>query len=129
MSDREAQCRFEVTAVAVEALDALRAEHGDLVLHLPGGAEEAGSPVCLPVGELRIGSRDVFLGEVHGVEVHEQASRPGPHHRAGWTVTLDLVRGFPPSFSLRPGDGMRFAIRDTKPAEAAARGAQPDPVR
>jgi uncharacterized protein len=109
---REALCAITVSDAAAEALAALRAEHGDLVLHLPGGAEDAGSPVCLVRDELRLGSRDVYLGSVHGVEMYEQASLPGAHYRAGWTIALDLVPGYAPGFSLRPGDGLRFAITD-----------------
>lgn len=115
-SGREPACRIEATDAAVGALDALRAEHGDIVLHVPGGAEDAGTPMCFPAGELRIGSRDIFLGRVHGVDVYEQLSRPGHHHRAGWVVSLDVVPGMSTGFSLRPGEGMRFAIRDSLPS-------------
>jgi uncharacterized protein len=112
LDPREPQCRIEAADAAVAALDRLRVEHGDVLLHLPGGAEDAGTPTCLPVGELRIGAADVYLGSVHGVDVYEQRSLPGRHYRTGWVVSLDLVPGMPPGFSLRPGDGMRFAIRD-----------------
>jgi uncharacterized protein len=115
MTEREPVCRIEATGAAAAALDRLRAEHGELILHLPGGAEDAGTPTCLPAGELRIGAQDVFLGRVHGVEVYEQRSLPGAHFRTGWVVLLDLVPGIPPGFGLRPGDGLRFAIRDSRP--------------
>jgi hypothetical protein len=116
MSDREALCRIETTDAALGALDALRSEHGDLMLHLSGGAEDAGTPICLPAGELRLGHGDVFLGSAHGVDVYEQRSRPESHHRRGWTLVVDLVPGMPTGFSLLPGDGMRFTIRETAPS-------------
>lgn len=112
----EPLCRIEASEAAVAALDRLRAEHGDLVLHIPGGAEAAGTPMCFPAGELRVGARDVLLGSVHGVEVYEQRSRDGAHFRDGWTVTLDLAPGMPPGFSLIPADGMLWRIRDSLPA-------------
>jgi uncharacterized protein len=109
-------CRIEATEVAVAALDRLRADHGELVLHIPGGAEAAGTPMCFPAGELRVGAGDILLGEVHGVQVYEQRSQEGRHFRTGWTVTLDLASGMPPGFSLIPAEGMLFRIRDTAPA-------------
>jgi uncharacterized protein len=111
---RTALCHVEATNPAREALAALRAEHGELALHLPGGAEDAGTPVCLLAGELRIGAQDLYLGTVAGVDLFEQACLPGRHYRTGWTVTLDLVPGYPPGFSLIPREGMRFAIRDSR---------------
>jgi uncharacterized protein len=122
VTPRTALCRLEATDRAVEALAALRAEHGEIVLHVPGGAEDAGTPVCLPAGELRIGAQDLYLGTVAGVEMFEQASLPGRHYRTGWTVTLDLVPGYAPGFSLIPGDGMRFALRDGSASRFEARG-------
>lgn len=117
-SDPAQLCRIEATDAAVEALDRLRAQHGEVLLHLAGGAEDAGTPMCLAVGELRIGARDVFLGTVHGVHLFEQRSLPGDHYRAGWVISLDVVPGMSPGFSLPPGDGKRFAIRDSRPTPA-----------
>lgn len=108
-------CQIDATPAAVEALDRLRSEHGEIVLHIAGGAEEAGTPQAFAVGELRVGPRDVLLGEVHGVEIYEQASQPHAHFRAGWDVRLDVVPGRAPGFSAPPRDGMRFSIRDSRP--------------
>jgi uncharacterized protein (DUF779 family) len=38
---------IQATAAASEALRRMQAEYGKVVLHIPGGAEDAGSPVCL----------------------------------------------------------------------------------
>ncbi|HEY2226002.1 DUF779 domain-containing protein [Actinomycetospora sp.] len=116
----EPMCRIDATAAAIDAMDQLAAEHGELVLHIPGGAEEAGTPMCFGAGELRVGARDVFLGTAHGVEVYEQASRPDAHFRAGWDAHLDVVPGRAPGFSLHPEDGMRFTIHDSRPADHRA---------
>ena len=111
----ESPCRIRATEAAAGALDRLRAEHGEIVLHLAGGAEDAGTPMAMVADEMRLGARDLHLGTVHGVEVYEQQSRPGAHFRAGWDVELDVVPGRAPGFSLHPGEGMRFALRDTLP--------------
>ena len=109
-------CQIDATPAALEALERLRREHGGIVLHIAGGAEEAGTPQAFAVGELRVGSRDVLLGSVQGVEIYEQASQPHAHFRAGWDVRLDVVPGRAPGFSVPPGDGMRFSLRDSRPA-------------
>jgi uncharacterized protein len=114
MSEREPACQIVATDAAAQALDRLKAEHGDLMFHVPGGAEDAGTPILLPAGELRVGNLDIYLGTVHGVDVYEQRSLPGRHFRTGWVVELDLVPGIPAGFGLWPGDGMRFAIRDAR---------------
>jgi uncharacterized protein (DUF779 family) len=69
---------IEATTAASEALRRMQAEYGKLALHIPGGAEDAGSPVCLRDGELSLGPRDVLLGEVDGVCVTRcPVGRPG----------------------------------------------------
>lgn len=112
----EPPCRIHATDAAAGALKRLRAEHGAIVLHLAGGAEDAGTPMAFAADELRVGPRDIHLGTVDGVEVYEQRSRPDAHFRTGWDVELDLVAGRAPGFSLHPAEGMRFALRDTRQA-------------
>jgi uncharacterized protein (DUF779 family) len=102
---------IEATAAASEALRRLQAEHGQLILHIPGGAEDAGSPVCLSKDELLLGPQDMLLGVVDGVPVYQMPSRPAglvPGRR----YKLDLTRGRPAGFSLRPGDGLAFRLRE-----------------
>jgi uncharacterized protein (DUF779 family) len=102
---------IEATAAASEALRRLQAEHGQLILHIPGGAEDAGSPVCLSEGELLLGPQDMLLGVVDGVPVYQMPSRPAGL-APGRRYELDLTRGRPAGFSLRPGDGLAFRLRE-----------------
>jgi hypothetical protein len=102
---------IQATTVASEALRRLQAEYGKVVLHIPGGAEDAGSPICLRDGELSLGPRDVLLGEVDGVCVYRMPSRPGglePDRR----YVLDLINAMPVGFSLSPGNGQAFCLRE-----------------
>jgi hypothetical protein len=67
--------------------------------------------VCLCDGELSLGPRDVLLGEVDGVPVYRMPSRPGglePDRR----YVLDLRNAMPVGFSLSPGDGQAFCLRE-----------------
>lgn len=110
--DEDTQGRhIEATAAASEALRQLQAEHGRIILHIPGGAEDAGSPVCLSEGELLLGPQDVLLGVVDGVRVYQMPSRP-TGLEPGRRYVLDLIRAMPVGFSLRPGDGLAFRLRE-----------------
>lgn len=112
MGDRKALCVIEATEAATAALDALRSEHGPLLLHITAGGDDSGTPMCLPVGELRIGARDIYVGTVHGVDVFEMRSHADSHFRDG-SFVLDISPGLPVGFSLTPGDHLRFVIRDS----------------
>ena len=113
MGDREALCTITATEAATGAIDALRAEHGPLILHITGGGDDSGTPMCLPAGELRIGPRDLYVGTVHDVDVFEMRSHEDSHFRDG-SFVLDVSRGLPVGFSLTPAGHMRFTIRDSR---------------
>ena len=111
MTTNAATCPIAATAAAKQALNQLRARHGDIILHVTGGCCDARTPLCLPAGELRLGSRDILLGKVEGVPVYEMQSTPEICYCCG-AYLLDMVAGVPVGFSLDPGQGMRFAIRE-----------------
>jgi uncharacterized protein (DUF779 family) len=104
-------CSIAISPVARDALARLRRQHGEIILHVTGGCCDARTPLCLPEGELRLGARDILLGEVAGVRVYEMQSTPEICNCCG-AYLLDMVPGVPVGFSLDPGQGMRFAIRE-----------------
>jgi uncharacterized protein (DUF779 family) len=104
-------CPISASPAAAEALARLRTRHGNIILHVTGGCCDARTPLCLPVNELRLGSRDILLGTVENVPVYEMQSAPEICYCTGVYI-LELVAGLPVGFSLDPGDGMRFAIRE-----------------
>ena len=55
-------------------LAAMKARHGAIILHVTGGWSKAA--LVLPAGELRIGPRDILLGEVDGVAIYEMQITP-----------------------------------------------------
>ncbi|OJY17864.1 MAG: hypothetical protein BGO98_09230 [Myxococcales bacterium 68-20] len=101
--------RVSSTEQADALIHELRAEHGDLVFHQSGGCCDGSAPMCFPRGELRIGERDVLLGEVAGV----------PFYMGGaqfelWKhthLTVDVVPGRGSGFSLEVPRGVRFLVR------------------
>lgn len=104
------------TAAAKQALERMRAEHGEIILHVTGGCCDARTPLCLPAGALLLGPRDILLGTVEGVRVYEMQSTPEICFCTGDYV-LDVRPGVPVGFSLDPGEGMRFAIREVMPPQ------------
>lgn len=100
---------FIATAAAKEALIRLRAQHGDIILHITGGWSK--TPLCLCAGDLRLGPRDLLIGSVEGVPVYEMQITPEAGPRS-YGYLLELVKEVPVGFCLDPGQGMRFCVRE-----------------
>ncbi len=101
--------RVTATASAVRLIRDLTARHGPLMFHQSGGCCDGSAPMCYPAGELRIGARDVLLGEIEGAPFYmggDQYER-WKHTR----LTLDVVPGRGAGFSLEAPEGVRFIIR------------------
>ena len=87
----------------------LRAKHGPLMFHQSGGCCDGSAPMCYPDGELRVGERDVKLGEIEGCPFYI-----GGQQWARWAHTrlvIDVVPGRGAGFSLEAPEGVRFVTR------------------
>ena len=91
------RCNINVAAVKITATDAaretlalLKARHGEIILHVTGGWSKM--PLAFAVGELKLGPRDVRLGEIDGVAVYEMQHTPEGLHGDDAYV-LDVVAG------------------------------------
>ncbi|GAA3036792.1 DUF779 domain-containing protein [Gordonia defluvii] len=107
--------RVVATDSAVELLTKLSELHGGLMIHQSGGCCDGSAPMCYPVGEYRIGQRDVLLGEIV-----LPAPLPvvfvwiGGDQFELWKHTqliLDVVPGRGAGFSLEAPEGVRFLSR------------------
>jgi len=101
--------RVGVTAEAAQLIERLRDEHGELMFHQSGGCCDGSSPMCYPRGEFRVGSRDVYLGEIAGCPFYM-----GADQFAYWKhthLTIDVVPGRGGGFSLEAPHGVRFLVR------------------
>lgn len=107
--------RVVATDSAVALLTKLSELHGGLMIHQSGGCCDGSAPMCYPVGEYRIGQRDVLVGEV-------DLPAPLPAVRVWingdqfklWKHTqliLDVVPGRGAGFSLEAPEGVRFLSR------------------
>ncbi|GAA4663641.1 DUF779 domain-containing protein [Gordonia humi] len=107
--------RVTATPAAVELLTKLTELHGGLMIHQSGGCCDGSAPMCYPVGEFRVGQRDVLVGIV-------DLPAPLPEVRIWingdqfelWKHTqliLDVVKGRGAGFSLEAPEGVRFLSR------------------
>lgn len=101
--------RVELTEAAATLVRELAAEHGPLLFHQSGGCCDGSAPMCFPVGEFRIGARDVLLGEVGGCPFYMGADQF--EYWKHTHLTVDVVPGRGSGFSLEAPRGVRFLIR------------------
>jgi len=66
MSTSGAVNRIVATPEAVDAIKALVSERGPVMFYQSGGCCDGSLPICFDDGELKIGDRDVLMGEVSG---------------------------------------------------------------
>ena len=114
--------RVLVTAEAERLLESLRAEHGELMFHQSGGCCDGSSPMCYQQGDFRVGSRDVYLGQIAGCPFYMGADQF--EYWRHTELTIDVVPGRGGGFSLEAPRGVRFLVRsrvfsDTELAELA----------
>jgi uncharacterized protein (DUF779 family) len=101
--------RVLATPAAIELIDLLRRQYGDLMFHQSGGCCDGSSPMCYPRGEFQVGDRDVLLGEIGA-----QPFYIGADQYEYWKHTqliIDVVSGRGGMFSLEGPTGRRFLTR------------------
>ncbi|GAC85673.1 MULTISPECIES: DUF779 domain-containing protein [Gordonia] len=114
-TERNAVDRVVATDAAVQLLTKLSELHGGLMIHQSGGCCDGSAPMCYPVGDYRVGQRDVLVGEI-------ELPEPLPAVRVWingdqfelWKHTqliLDVVKGRGAGFSLEAPEGVRFLSR------------------
>jgi len=123
--------RVEATEDAAALVRALVAEHGPLLFHQSGGCCDGSAPMCFPLGEFRIGERDVLLGAIEGCPFYM-----GAEQFEYWKhthLTIDVVPGRGSGFSLEAPLGVRFLVRsrvlEPWELEALEAGPAPSPPR
>ena len=92
-----------------ELISELVNDHGPLVFHQSGGCCDGSAPMCFPRGEFKVGSRDVFLGEIG-----EQPFFIAEDQYSYWEHTqliIDVVKGRGGMFSVEGPTGNRFLTR------------------
>ncbi len=116
------------TPTADALIDRLRALHGPVMFHQSGGCCDGSAPMCYPAGEFMVGSRDVYLGDIHGARVFIGAAQF--EYWEHTQLIIDAVPGRGAGFSLEGPEGMRFLTRSrvfTDEEAAALQAAGPPP--
>ena len=106
----DAPPRVVATAAALGLLAELRGRFGPLLFHQSGGCCDGSAPMLFPRGEVKIGARDVLLGEVGD----DTPVYIGGLQFETWRHTqlvLDAVPGRGAGFSLEAPTGRRFLSR------------------
>ncbi len=104
-----APTRVSATPEALELIERLKAQHGELLFHQSGGCCDGSAPMCFARGEFLVGGADVKLGEIGGVPFYMSASQ-----FAYWEHThllIDAIPGNGGMFSLERPTGLRFLTR------------------
>ncbi|ROZ84357.1 DUF779 domain-containing protein [Gordonia sp. OPL2] len=107
--------RVVATDAAVQLLTKLSELHGGLMIHQSGGCCDGSAPMCYPVGEYRVGQRDVLVGEIELPElIPDVRVWINGDQFDLWKHTqliLDVVKGRGAGFSLEAPEGVRFLSR------------------
>jgi len=102
--------RVLITDSAKEIIDTLRKRFSsDLMFHQSGGCCDGSSPMCFEKGDFKVGSQDVWLGEVYGCDFFMSADQF--EYWKHTQLTLDVTPGRGSSFSIEIPMGIRFMIR------------------
>ncbi|MEC5408901.1 DUF779 domain-containing protein [Paraburkholderia sp. MPAMCS5] len=109
MADEKEVARVIATAAAIELIDTLRAEHGEVLFHQSGGCCDGSAPMMFPQGEFMVGSSDVKLGTIAGVPFYMSDSQF--EYWRHTQLIIDVVPGNGGMFSLERPSGMRFLTR------------------
>ncbi len=123
--------RVVATDAAVQLLTKLSELHGGLMIHQSGGCCDGSAPMCYPVGEYRVGQRDVLVGEIELPElIPDVRVWINGDQFDLWKHTqliLDVVKGRGAGFSLEAPEGVRFLSRARafSPEENEALAANP----
>ena len=118
--------RVAITPGAGELLARLVEQHGPLLFHQSGGCCDGSSPMCFPRGEFRVGSRDVYLGDVAGTPFY--MSGPQFEYWRHTHLTVDVVPGRGSGFSVEAPEGVRFLIRSRLFSDDEDEAARTEPV-
>ncbi|SDI41718.1 DUF779 domain-containing protein [Alteribacillus bidgolensis] len=101
----------KVTATdgALELIEKLKERHGPLMFHQSGGCCDGSSPMCFPEGDFKVGSSDMYLGQIGGMPFY--ISKDQYEYWKHTQLIIDVVDGRGGMFSLEGPEGKRFLTR------------------
>ncbi|WP_240376035.1 DUF779 domain-containing protein [Bacillus piscicola] len=101
--------KVTATDAALELINKLKERHGPLMFHQSGGCCDGSSPMCFPDGEFRVGSSDMYLGDIGGSPFY--MAKDQYEYWKHTQLIIDVVDGRGGMFSLEGPEGKRFLTR------------------
>lgn len=104
--------RVVVTPEAIEVIERLKSEYGELVFNQSGGCCDGTAPMCYQKGDFYVPSRNVKLGEICGCEFF--IDRDQFEYFRHSQIIIDVKRedsAFGNSFSLEIDLGYQFITK------------------
>ena len=101
--------QVEATQEALDLIEDIKKDYGDVLFHQSGGCCDGSAPMCFQKGDFLIADHDVQMGEIGGVPFYI-----GGLQFEAWKHTrliIDVVDGQGGMFSLDNGRGKRFITR------------------
>ena len=105
----DAVLRVVATPAAIQLIEKLKSEHGELLFHQSGGCCDGSAPMCFPANEFFVGNADVDLGLIAGVPFYMSESQF--EYWQHTQLIIDCVPGNGGMFSLERPTGLRFLTR------------------
>jgi uncharacterized protein (DUF779 family) len=98
--------RVLVSDLALQLIEQLKADRGELMFHQSGGCCDGSQPMCFEKGDFIIGYSDVCLGEIAGCEFW--MNKDQFEYWQFTQITIDVTEGRGSSFSIEIPLGVRF---------------------
>ena len=100
--------RILITDQAIQIVNQLKAEYGELFFHQSGGCCEGSYPHCFEKGGFLIGSNDVCIGEIEDCKFYMAGDQF--EYWKHTQLTLDVINGRAASYSLESVLDVGFII-------------------
>jgi uncharacterized protein (DUF779 family) len=101
--------RIDATPRALEIIQQLKNEYGELMFHQSGGCCEGSYPHCFEKGGFLVGSNDICIGEIAGCKFY--MAKDQFEYWRHTHLTLDVIEGRAASFSLEATLDVGFLIQ------------------
>ncbi len=101
--------RISISEAALELLEKLKGQHGELIFHQSGGCCDGSAPMCLPKSDFYIDDNDYHLGAIGNCDFFISAEQ-----YEYWQYShlhVDVCEGRGSSFSLEIPHGLRFITK------------------
>lgn len=120
--------RVTSTLAADSLITKLARTHGPVMFHQSSGCCDGSAPLCFPLGEFKVGGRDLLIGHVCG-DVPVWIGAETFEYWRNTQIIIDVVPGRGGGMSLEAPEGLRFIARsrlfDDDEVEALALAGEP----